>query len=306
MIFMQNIKRLLLIVISCMLLFSCKKEQRIEAPPLYGQKPEHVPLGFELDEPDVILKDFATGQLNADIESVVKSWQINSIRPSRHQWLFQHVQDSKKISHMSYFQPHYVHCEIENFTFIYNAKGDLDSIIKIYDDYCIPFSIKYVYTYNYNEKGLLKSIFMDCESYVEENYIGYYPNGKVKEIYHDFRGSGVDADFNVQKFYYDPTFSNVVRVERRDSHGSETTLYTYDTSKNPFKGFFISVSTPLPNIGPAYLSENNIKSKYYVNNNNTNGVSYMTNYIYNYVDGKLKSFSEADTADVNCKHFYIN
>ena len=124
---------------------------------------------------------------------------------------------------------------------------------------------------------------MDNESFVEENYFGYYPNGKVKEIYNNHMGRGDEVRFGHQKFEYDSSFRNVVKLEHTSGDNYHYTYkYSYDDKVNPFKDFFIAASVFMPFIGPAYLSENNVIEVIEKNEMNIHNQEFTTEFIFNY------------------------
>ena len=181
-------------------------------------------------------------------------------------------------------------------------------VISTRTNLCLEFEVIKIYTFNYEPNGLLKSIYMDNDFFVEENYFGYYQNGKIKEIYSDHRNGGTEPGFGVQRFYYDSTFTNVIKVEHISSSNSRYTYqYFYDDSINPFKDVFIAASVFMPYIGPAYLSENNVIKVIEKNENNIYGNEFEYEYLFNYANiNKLDSYSDKDETKVPYILYSIN
>jgi len=284
----------ILLVFIVFILVSCEKENKDFG--INNSALNHAELGFEVDEPDTILNELARGKLDQNITSVLKQIHDNFPEPAERYWKFEYVENSDRIDKMTYYLPHYVACEKNNYQFYYNEKKLIDSVISNRKNLFKDDNYRRKYTFNYNEQGLLKSIFMDNESFVEENFFSYYPNGKVKAIYNDFRGRGTEIGFNVQEFYYDSSFKNVVKVEHRGSTGSHYTYkYFYDEKVNPFKDYFIAVSVSMPHIGPAYLSENNVKKVIEKNQNNIHDNEFTYEYDFNFSNSDiLESYSDKD------------
>ncbi|MEJ6791604.1 MAG: hypothetical protein QNK89_02395 [Lacinutrix sp.] len=272
--------RLILFLIPFILISCDKDNNQVDDQFSYLNTPlTHFELGFELDEPDVILNDIATGELDVLINSILVSNNGNTERKLE----FEHIDNTNKISKMSFFLPHYQNCEKNIYQFYYNSQNLIDTIVSTRKNFCNEFEVLKTYTFNYNFNGLLKSIFMYNDYFLEENYFGYYPNGKIKEIYNDHHGRGVESSFGLQKFYYDDTFSNVIRLETfTNASPSYTYKYFYDDNKNPFKNTFVAVSVYMPFFGPAYLSKNNVIKIIKKNENNIHGNEFTDEYIFNF------------------------
>ena len=248
-------KRLLSIIFFIMMV-SCTKDDISDINGNNGSL-THAELGFELDEPNIILNELAKGELKNYINSILLVMYGNTER----KWEFEYIENTDVISKMTFYLPHYQICEKDEFVFSYNSLNLIDKIISTRKNLCNEFEVIKIYKFNYNENGLLKSIFMDNQSFVEENYFGYYPNGKIKEIYNSFRNSGDSVTFGLQKFQYDNLYENVIQIEH--TFGSSYNYiyqYSYDNNVNPFKDVFVAVSVFMPFIGPAYLSVNNVIS----------------------------------------------
>lgn len=123
---------------------------------------------------------------------------------------------------------------------------------------------------------------MDNDFFVEENYFAYYPNGKIKEIYNDHRGRGVEPSFRLQKFIYNDSFTNIIEVESIGKSTHYTYKYSYDNNTNPFKNVFITTSVFMPFIGPAYLSENNVIEIIEKNEDNIHNQEFIYPYYFEY------------------------
>lgn len=283
------------IVIALLILISCDNDDNI-VPETENNNLTHAELGFELDEPDIILNELALGRLERSINSVLRQMFDNFPEPVESYWEFEYMENSDKVSKVTFYLPHYSACEKDVFQFSYNSENLIDKVISTRTNLCLEFEVIKTYTFNYNQKGLLKSIFMDSDYFVEENYFGYYQNGKIKEIYNDYRNGGNEPDFGVQRFYYDSTFANVIKVEHtNDSNYSYTYQYFYDDNVNPFKDMFIAVSVFMPYIGPAYLSENNVIKMIEKNENNIYGQAFEYEYLFNYSNtSKLDSYSDKE------------
>ena len=239
----------------------------------------HANLGFELAEPTIILNELANGELKNYINSILLVMYGNTER----KWEFEYIGNTDIISKMTFYSPHYQFCEKNEFEFSYNSQNLIDKIISTRKNVCNDYKVIYIYTFNYNQKGLLKSIFMDNQSFTEENYFGYYPNGKIKEIYNSFRNRGDNITFGLQKFKYDSLFKNVTQIEH--TYGSSYNYiykYSYDSNINPFKGIFVAVSVFMPFIGPAYLSENNVTSENTKLGNIDSGLGITREFQFNY------------------------
>lgn len=232
---------------------------------------DHAELGFELDEPNTILNELAKGELKNDINSILLVLYGNTER----KWEFEYIPNTDLISKMTYFSPHYQTCEKDEYVFSYNSLNLVSKIVSTRRNVCNEFTVIHEYSFNYNQNGLLKSIFTDNQIFVEENYFGYYPNGKIKEIYNCFRQRGENATFGLQKFKYDVLFKNVIQIEHIfGSNYHYIYEYSYDNKINPFKDVFVAVSVFMPFIGPAYLSENNVisETRKLGNIENSNGI----------------------------------
>lgn len=287
-------RKIILSVLVLFILWSCSKENDT----IEDGKLKHVTLGFELDEPNIILNEFANGKLDRDIKSVLKEMFDEFPEPAVRYWEFDYLPDSDQVSEMRFFQT----SEITTYKFYYNTKREIDSIVS---NMLRPNSKK-LYTFNYNTAGVLKSVFMDSEYSIEENYFGYYPNGKIKEIYNSFRGNGSSVEFSKQVFYYDSTFKNVIKLDHTTSSPYNYSYeYIYDNHTNPYKGFLVAASVILPNIGrPANLSENNILQITKIWLDSPKEVKY--NYVFNYEDNRLVSYSDEDTSRIPFILYSIN
>lgn len=278
--------RVLILLITFTFL-SCEKDNN-DVFKINNNSLKHAELSFKLEEPDIILNELAKGELDRNIHSVLKEMFDEFPEPAERYWEFDYLSNSDQVSEMRYFQT----SQITTYKFYYNGKREIDSIVSNkLGDY--P---KRHYTFNYNDNGLLKSIYMDSEYSIEENYFGYYPNGKIKEIYNDFRSRGDKPSFNVQKLYYDLTFTNIVKVEHIGSSNYHYTYkYFYDTNKNPYKNFFVAVSVFLPHIGSAYISKNNVIKMIEKNQNNIYGNEFSYEYLFNFSNsGELETYSDKD------------
>ena len=287
-------KTLTLLILT--IFFGCDKDDGYESIEIDNSPLTHAELGFELEEPETILNDIAKGSLDKNIQNVLRQMFDNFPEPAERYWEFEYLEDTDRLSKMTFYLPHYSGCEKNIFVFYYNLENLIESIVSTRTNLCNEYEVIKTYTFNYNNNGLLKSIFMDNDYFVEENYFGYYPNGKIKEIYNDHRGRGSDVNFGHQKFYYDSTFSNVTRVEHTSgTNYSYTYKYFYDNKENPYKDLFIAVSVFMPYIGPAYLSENNVTKIIEKNENNVNGNEFMNEYLFNFSNSNvLESYSDMD------------
>ena len=271
----------ILAILTFLILLGCEKEPKDDNFKIDNSPLSHAELGFELDEPNTILNDLAKGELNKSITSVLLVMYGNTKR----KWEFEYIGNTDIISEMIFYLPHYKNCEQNTFDFSYNEQNVIDTIISTRKNFCHEYEVIKTYTFNYNSNGLLKSIYMDNDFFVEENYFAYYPNGRIKEIYSDHRGRGDEPRFRVQKFQYDNSFKNVVKLEVTD--GVEplyTYKYSYDEKVNPFKDVFIAASVFMPFIGPAYLSENNVTTVIEKNEKNVHNLEFTTEFIFNYSD----------------------
>lgn len=254
---------------------------------------EHFELGFELDEPNSILNNLAKGNLDRNIKAVLRQHHDEFPEPAEKYWEFHYLPNSDRVSEMVFYSGNYRRCEQTNFNFFYNRENLLDSIVSNRINVCNEFEVNRLYTFNYTGEGLLKSIFMDNETSVEENYFSYYPNGRIKEIFNDFHHKGDwEPGFGVQKFYYDKSFSNVIKHEKVGLNSHYTYYYFYDDKPNPFKGLFIAASVFMPNIGPAYLSENNVIKMIEKNENNIHGNSFSYEFDFNFVGDRLDTYAD--------------
>lgn len=266
--------------------------------PVKDNKLKHAGLGFELEEPDTILNELAGGRLDKNINSVLCQLFDEFPEPAESRWEFKYLQNSDQVSEMTFF-----HTSTETaYVFYYNGKSEIDSIVSNW----LGTDVKRLYTFNYNEKGVLKSIYMDSDYFLEENYFGYYPNGKIKEIYNSFRGSTDGVHFNKQEFFYDSTFSNVTKVNfTTDSPYNYSYEFIYDNNKNPYKGFYIAASVYLPSIAnSACLSDNNVvvAKKKYANSGNVSDHFYS----FYYENNELVSYSERDTTTIPFVRYSVN
>jgi hypothetical protein len=287
----------ILIVSVLLILASCNKDDNTVLE-IDNNSLNHAELGFELDEPDIILNELAFGKLDRNINSVLRQMFDNFPEPVEKYWGFDYIENSDRISKMTFYSPHYSDCEKDIFQFYYNSQNLIKTVTSTRTNLCNVFEVIKTYTFNYNQNGLLKSVYMDNDYFVEENYFSYYPNGKIKEIYNDFRNGGTEPDFGVQKFYYDSTYTNVIKVEHtRGFNYSYTYQYFYDNKINPYKDFFIAVSVFMPYIGPSYLSGNNVIKMIEKNENNIYGNEFTYEYLFNYSNiNQLESYSDKDEA----------
>lgn len=286
--------RKLLFISTLIIFIGCEKDDneiiKIDNSPL-----THAELGFELDEPNVILNELAKGELDKSINSIFLLMYGNTER----KWEFEYIDNTDKVSKMIYYLPHYQYCEKNIYQFHYNNENFIEQVISTRKNLCLEFEAVKTYTFNYNENGLLKSIFLDSEFMFQEYYIGYYHNGKVKEIWFNSRRRGDEVDFSNTKYFYDEDFKNVIRLERQSSSQSYTYTYTYDDKKNPFKNYFISLVVFMPYVGPAYLSENNVSSLTEKNNNNIHNQEFTYYYSFEYSDSnKLESYRDMENERV--------
>ncbi|GAA0749228.1 hypothetical protein [Gaetbulibacter jejuensis] len=259
-------------------LFSCEKDDGYDSIEIDNSPLEHAELGFKLDEPNIILNELCKGELNRQIISILLVSYGNTYR----KWEFEYVNNTDLLSKMTFYLPHYQGCEQNVYEFLYNENNLIDKVVSTRENVCNEYEVIKTYTFNYNDNGLLKSIFMDNDFFVEENYFGYYPNGKIKEIYNDHRGRGVEPSFGVQKFTYNDSFTNVIKVESIGTNTHYTYRYSYDNNINPFKNVFIATSVFMPFIGPAYLSENNVIEVIEKNENNIHNQEFTYPYFFEY------------------------
>lgn len=287
-------KRLLSIFI-LIILIGCNKYEVKDFNENTGDL-NHAELGFELDEPNIILNEIAKGELKNYISSILFGMYGNTER----KWEFEYIKNTDIISKMTFYLPHYQICEKDVFVFSYNSLNLIDKIISTRKNLCNEYEVIKIYTFNYNENGLLKSIFMDNPHFLEENYFGYYPNGKIKEIYNSFRSRGAEITFGLQKFQYDGLFKNVTKIEHTSGSNYHYIYeYSYDTNINPFKDVFIAVSVFMPFIGPAYLSENNVKSINTKLGNVASGIGTTREIQFNYATNtNLLSYKFSDNESV--------
>jgi hypothetical protein len=287
---MKNISKFILVLF---ILSSCDKEENLPKNDLELEVLPHASLGFQLDKPDVILNEIATGELNRDIRTILQqSYDQYFANPVEHFWEFKYQSNSDRVEQMTYYKPHYSDCEKTVYNFDYNSDNYVSSAIATKTNVCNQYEFVSKFTFNYSDIGLLESIFMKNESFVQENYFGYYPNGKIKEIYNDYRSSGDEIYFRVQKFYWDEDFENVIMIENIGRSDYYTFTYDYDDKKNPFKGLFISVSEFMPHFGPAYLSRNNIVGMIRKNENNVHGSELKKEYTFDYNGEYLMSYTD--------------
>lgn len=273
------------------ILVACEKDDENNLGVTDSGSLNHAELGFELDEPNVILNELSMGNLDKNINSIFLVMYGNTYR----KWEFEYLENRSAIDKMIFYLPHYQQCEKNIYQFEYNSSQNIESVVSTRTNLCNEYEVIKNYTFNYNNDGLLKSIFMDSEFTVQEYYIGYYHNGKVKEIWSDSRGAGNEVDFGVTKFFYDENFKNITRIERQSSSQDYTYWYEYDDKINPFKGFFIAYGIFLPYVGPAYLSENNVTSITEKNNNNIHNQEFIYPYEFEYSsDGNLIRYRDRE------------
>jgi len=288
-------KRILILVILTVF-FGCGKDDAGESIEIDENPLTHAELGFELDEPETVKNDIAKGIFDKNIHNVLL--QIFDYIPelAEQYWEFEYIEGTDRVSKMTFYLPHNSGCQKDVFVFQYNLENLVKSIVYTKANHCNELEFIKTYTFNYNEYGLLKSIFMDSEYFVEENYFGYYPNGKTKEIYNDHRDRSDDVIFGHQIFYYDSSFSNVIRIEHTSGTDySYTYEFFYDDQVNPYKDLFIAVSVYMPYIGPAYLSENNVIKIIERNEMNLNGDELTSEYLFNFSElNILQSYSDKD------------
>lgn len=294
----------LLTVFCLLIIISCTKPNE-EEDLVLERELEHFELGFDLDEPDTILNDLAKGQLDRNIQAVLRQHHDNFPEPVERYWEFHYLPNSDKITEMIFYSVHYGHCEQTNYKFFYNQNELIDSIVLKRVNVCNEFEVDRIYSFNYSDIGLLKSVFMDNEFSMEENYFGYYPNGKIKEIYSSYRNKGTwEPNFGVQKFFYDEAFSNVIRHENIGISSHYTYQYFYDDRKNPFKDFYIAASVFLPIIGPAYLSENNVVKM--IKQMSITDNSFPYEYNFNFQDATLDTYSDKNVDKMPYIFFKVN
>lgn len=286
-------KQLVLLSLLAFGLFSCKEKSEDDISKL--KHLNHAELGFELPEPNIILNEMAKGEVKRNIYSVLQQSYWNSNLSNENYWGFEYVENSDRVSQMTFYKPHYSGCEQDKFKFYYNSKNFIDSVVSKRVN-CGGFTVNKKYTFNYNKKGLLKSIFMDNPFFLEVNYIGYYPNGKLKEIYNSHYGRGDTPHFGHQTFYYDESYTNVIRVTNihKSVNSSYSYNYSHDNTKNPFKSFFIAVSVLRPALGfGAFLSENNVIKLTEKNELNIHGVSSNYDCVFDFTNnGKLNNYKQ--------------
>lgn len=269
-------KKILLILILGVLV-GCEKDDENNLDVNNGSL-NHAELGFELDEPNVILNELSKGNLDNTINSIFLVMYGNTHR----KWEFEYLDNTNIVDKMTFYLPHYQGCEKNIYQFNYNSSQNIETVVSTRTNICNEFEVIKNYSFNYNQNGLLKSIFMDNEFTVQEYYIGYYPNGKVKEIWWDSRGAGDEVDFGVKRYFYDENFKNVIRTEQQNGGQDYTYWYEYDDNLNPFKGFFIAYGIFLPYVGSAYLSENNAISVTEKNNNNIHNQQFTYPHLFEY------------------------
>tara|TARA_B110000114_G_C15015388_1_gene366589 strand:+ start:151 stop:1032 length:882 start_codon:yes stop_codon:yes gene_type:complete len=291
-------KKILSILI-LLILVGCEKDDENNLLGTHNGSLNHAELGFELDEPNVILNELSKGHLDNTINSIFLVMYGNTHR----KWEFEYLENSSAVDKMIFYLPHYQQCEKNIYQFAYNSSQNIETVVSTRTDLCNEFEVVKSYTFNYDENGLLKSIFMDSQFTVQEYYIGYYPNGKVKEIWWDSRGSGDNVDFSVQRYYYDVNYNNVVRMEKEISGNTHIFKYEYDNRQNPFKGFFIAYGIFIPYVGHAYLSQNNVSSitENMFSNTNDNEFTFPHDFEYS-ASNNLISYRDIEDERV----YYIN
>ena len=291
-------KKILTIIILTTLL-SCDKEDKSVSSEIDNSPLEHAELGFELDEPSIILNELSKGELNRQINSIL----LVSYGSTYRKWEFEYFDNTDVLSKMIFYLPHYQGCEQNVYEFFYNVNNLIDKVVSTRVNVCDEYQVIKTYTFNYNDNGLLKSIFMDNDYYVEENYFAYYPNGKIKEIYNNHRGRGVEPSFRVQKFTYNDSFTNVIELESIGTNSHYTYKYSYDNNINPFKDVFIATSVFMPFIGPAYLSENNVTEVIEKNENNIHNQKFTYPYYFEYYNNsQLIKYRDSEDEVI----YYIN
>ncbi|RZK09182.1 MAG: hypothetical protein EOO43_21250, partial [Flavobacterium sp.] len=98
----------------------------------------------------------------------------------------------------------------------------------------------------------MKSIIMDNSSFIEENYFSYNIDGTIAEMYTDFR-TNTELFNGYQKFTYEYNVDkNVISYTQENFYSNtydQKYTFTYDKNLNPFKGFFIALSSRKPSLG---------------------------------------------------------
>jgi len=286
-------KKIFVLILVQFILSSCDKEEIVPDNEIVSESIPHAELGFELDKPNLILNELALGELNRNVKTVLQqSFDEFFSNPVEHFWEYEYQENTDRVTQMIYYKPHYSGCEKNIYKFEYNSNNYVSSVMSTRTNVCNEYVVINKFTFNYDDIGLLESIFMDGEAFVQENYFGYYPNGKIKEIYNDYRSSGVEPNFRVQKFYWDDNFENVTKIENIGQNNHYTFKYSYDKKTNPFKGLFISISEFMPHIGPAYLSKNNVVEMIRKNESNVHGEEFSYGYIFDYNGDNLVTYTD--------------
>ena len=89
----------ILIVTVLFILASCTKDDDVTE--IYNNTLAHAELGFELDEPNIILNELAFGKLDRNINSVLRQMFVNVPEPSEKYWGFDYKINSDRISKSS-------------------------------------------------------------------------------------------------------------------------------------------------------------------------------------------------------------
>lgn len=274
-------------------LLSCNKQETLVEN--QTEVLTHAELGFPLEEPVIILNELAQGTVDRNIHTIRKQ---NA--SSEDVWEFEYLPNSDRVAKMTYYETHY-QCQQTVLDVTYNADNLIASIQSVRKNECQEYKELETYVYNYNQNGVLKSIFRnsrmasnpDKDLELEQNYFSYYPNGKVKTIYNNVQRQGLQPRFGEQHFYYDREYNNVTKVEHKiEPSYHHVYEYTYDNKENPYKGFFVAVSLYLPHIGHAYLSTNNAVKIMENNVHNLNNQGHTYQYFFNYsANNQLDSYS---------------
>jgi hypothetical protein len=255
-------KNLLPFILFALIFSSCDKDEDINQ--LLIPDPQNNVSLPELNNPDIILNDLATGEIDSRILNVRLEgdyqvpWNLD----------FEYLEGSSKIHKMISTNPNY-YCETTTIDYSYRSDGYINKIALETINTCLEFVVNKVFHYNY-ENGILKSITMDNESFIENTYFSYNPDGTVEKKYIDLRPKSdpVFPGYYVTKYEYDSN-KNVVSLiqESPFTNGYDQKFtFTYDNFTNPFKGFFLSQSMRKPSLGviasagPFFLSQNNITS----------------------------------------------
>lgn len=254
-----------------------------------------------LPEPDTVLNTIASG--------IIKGAQIKDITHlnyfgADYNYHFEFFENTNRIKKIIRTDPNYL-CQTTHINYFYTASNLIDKIKSVRINTCLEFEVKKVYHYNY-KNGVLKSIIMENESFIEENYFAYNLNGTVSAMYTNFRPI-YEPLYGFQKFTY--TYDNHGNVKAftqedySDSNYDKKYTFTYDENKNIFQGFFIILSFQQPSFsfvgggGPFFLSKNNIismKSEYIYHPDNEPDYEYYTT---NYTNGKLTEYGKPKNVD---------